>query len=793
MMIKLSMRSLCLMLILFTTITMIFAQDDTDNWQSVAISRDNFTQLAFVAEANLTNQYIWSEDLDVVFSPDSEYMVLYNFDDPYMAQYTVLRTRDASVLMTLDAPLGWVFLPDNQHLILVYADDTEEKQAIIQVWDIEMGEKKLEWAYAGWATVLMSPAGDRLAIEPADGGVIWVWSMDDVLQSADMPEPRLILSAPTDTQQLVGWTFSEDGQVLVVRYGLDVINDELLMIDNVLVTWDMTTGDEIARIPIPLDGYDVILNPTGTQVAYWGCEDYLPCSETDPISIQVLDLSTQSQVMHTDNILDVEPYIIQFTPDGTGLLVYTDASFTLWDISTSQVIHAYDTAYMELEPWGATISEDGAVLLTSARWLRDSQFIIFDVQTGSQIFSTSTPPRASSVNYYNHMFPNSKYVVSVDTYTHGATLQVIAVSVEASRVESDTTPISEQSPTIAISASVIGTTSQSMTAILDNAPETTCTIDGGTTILAVAHIEDNQLLAYTNSTQCEGLIRLANEAIIWEDDQQMSQLIQLSRTVPSDVDAIPNIALLGSLDTDEICENPSGSVEFPTHNPIKMYIHRKSQNSQTSRYFLWLFPEEQLELIPDRHISYTEDEVDVVLCIERLEILYDTASYRSSDGSTIQISRNRIDIQATLVTYPDGYIVTRQTFRGGEPDPFPQQTTALISINGTEPNKDDVITWAVAQISNGTLSSRTVVNVEGLNARSEPNTDSTVLSRLEYGTPVNLIGRNENGLWVVALLPDMSRGWVFIDLLKIASTTNVDDLPVLEGVPLEDMPLEIPR
>jgi len=323
--------------------------------------------------------------------------------------------------------------------------------------------------------------------------------------------------------------------------------------------------------------------------------------------------------------------------------------------------------------------------------------------------------------------------------------------------------------------SVLGTTSKTIIAVLDNTPETTCPIQRGITILAVAQMDENQLLAYTNSFLCEGLVRLVNDGIVWENDQQVNQLIHLSRDMPPVLNPEPNTPLLTGLDTDELCQNPSDWITFPTQRPIKVYIHQ------------WMHPEEGLEWIPNPSIPYREDEIDVVLCMKTMRVRYGIKNY-SDEGTLTPVSRNRIDIMATLVTYPSGDIVGRRILMGAEPPPFPRQTT-LLSIDGKSANTIEAIVWMVEQISDGAENARTVVNTYGLNVRSEPNPYSTVLGELDYGEPVNLIGRGIDVRWVVALLPDMSLGWVFTELLTIASTTDIYHLPVLEGVPLADMPL----
>lgn len=56
---------------------------------------------------------------------------------------------------------------------------------------------------------------------------------------------------------------------------------------------------------------------------------------------------------------------------------------------------------------------------------------------------------------------------------------------------------------------------------------------------------------------------------------------------------------------------------------------------------------------------------------------------------------------------------------------------------------------------------------------------------------MNLIARNEAGDWVVALLPDMTKAWLYVSLLQVATATDVNALPVVSG-PATDVPITLP-
>lgn len=68
------------------------------------------------------------------------------------------------------------------------------------------------------------------------------------------------------------------------------------------------------------------------------------------------------------------------------------------------------------------------------------------------------------------------------------------------------------------------------------------------------------------------------------------------------------------------------------------------------------------------------------------------------------------------------------------------------------------------------------VDVYRLNVRSAPNTNSLVLTVIEYGDIFPLIGRTEDNTWVQIQI-GLVRGWVFGELVIIA---NADEVATLQ-------------
>lgn len=79
------------------------------------------------------------------------------------------------------------------------------------------------------------------------------------------------------------------------------------------------------------------------------------------------------------------------------------------------------------------------------------------------------------------------------------------------------------------------------------------------------------------------------------------------------------------------------------------------------------------------------------------------------------------------------------------------------------------------------------VTADILNAREEPNTDSEIITKLEQGTMLPVLGRNVAGDWVMIALSDGTEAWLSAEWVE--STVPVETLPVKEIAPPTPTPV----
>lgn len=79
------------------------------------------------------------------------------------------------------------------------------------------------------------------------------------------------------------------------------------------------------------------------------------------------------------------------------------------------------------------------------------------------------------------------------------------------------------------------------------------------------------------------------------------------------------------------------------------------------------------------------------------------------------------------------------------------------------------------------------VTADILNARAEPNTDSEILTKLQQGTMLPVVGRNIAGDWVLITLSDGTEAWLSADWVELS--VPIDSLPIKEVAPPTETPV----
>ncbi len=279
-----------------------------------------------------------------------------------------------------------------------------------------------------------------------------------------------------------------------------------------------------------------------------------------------------------------------------------------------------------------------------------------------------------------------------------------------------------------------------------------CAIRPGENVMAVARTESDMLLVYASGNACEGQVWIPESAAVrWQAPGQLRSLPLIEE--PNNPNVITDLD-----DYNAICASASGNSSRAATDVETIYMPGA-----------WSF-------FPPRFVATSDTGVNAVVCLARVE-----ESLGICPNVRLRVERVQEVLTVTMVDYVTRSIIARETFPGERPD-CPAAVEEEMTVLGNPPNRETWQTWLISQME-GRASDRlrTVTRAFRLNARAEDSTRSDIYQVLDQGTPVNLIARNEDGDWVVALLPDMSQAWLFVELLYVAAQTNINDLPVVDG------------
>lgn len=300
-----------------------------------------------------------------------------------------------------------------------------------------------------------------------------------------------------------------------------------------------------------------------------------------------------------------------------------------------------------------------------------------------------------------------------------------------------------------------------------------CNVAVDDRVMAIARADSGAYYrVYTSSPSCEGVVWISSDAAIsWESD--------------SDLDRLPMLV---------VPETPTYLEELPEYRAIceAAASEDAEQSDATPDSLETLFLPGGWSFVPAEYVAESEDELDVVVCLTPIETEIEVCSVIEGE-ETVDVPRLQDDLVTTLVEFESEAIITTRRFEGGTPPSCPLEGTNLVEIHGSPPERRVWGAWVVGEMLGSEAdipSFRSYSVAQTLNARSEPTTNSTVLGRLGQETPINPIGRNEAGDWIVAILPDMSKAWLFVDLLNVAVQIDFDGLPVYD-VPAEEVPIPV--
>jgi hypothetical protein len=256
----------------------------------------------------------------------------------------------------------------------------------------------------------------------------------------------------------------------------------------------------------------------------------------------------------------------------------------------------------------------------------------------------------------------------------------------------------------------------------------------------------------------------ADSPVSWDDEDALADLVEVEAPegFPEPLTTLPNYS--------SVCDGATAFGRFPGTRPYKLFADRYSGSFDADA------------------LPTSTDEVDLVLCLEADEAVLQNCPY-TSNYKLVRVRRVTV---VKLVNYESGDIAVSNRFNGSMPDRCPQSyrfSTLTEYLRGDAAPSSDWLPWVERQLGSGTATapSRSIVNANGMNARSEATTASDVITTLAYGTPINIIARNEAGDWVVAILPDGTQAWLFVNLIRTG--VEIDSLPVADGA-AADVPIQ---
>ena len=109
--------------------------------------------------------------------------------------------------------------------------------------------------------------------------------------------------------------------------------------------------------------------------------------------------------------------------------------------------------------------------------------------------------------------------------------------------------------------------------------------------------------------------------------------------------------------------------------------------------------------------------------------------------------------------------------------PSPSET--LPPSKTPTPNSTPTEIFVSTGVSNGTI-----------NMRTGPDTLYPVLTQIAKGTELTLVGRNNDGTWLIIRTPDNQEGWVLTTLIE--TSIDISSLPITKAPPPPTLPPSIP-
>jgi WD40 repeat protein len=243
----------------------------------------------------------------------------------------------------------------------------------LQVWNVSTGQTLWSAEDSGlalWA-LAFSPDGKYLTSGNMDG-VTTLWDANT--------GKRIRQFTAQGLDEINGLTFSPDGKTLLAG------GTSLGIIETFAPIWDVESGREILRIPLPAPVFTVSFSPDSKYILTGG-------GGSEGIS-QLWNAQTGTKLREfTGNVA-------KFSPDGKFVVTVLGSTGFLWDVQTGKELRHFDGPADGMGP--LVYAPDGKTI-ASASW--DGSVRLWDVQTGQELRRYPQPAE------YIVFSPDGKYLV----------------------------------------------------------------------------------------------------------------------------------------------------------------------------------------------------------------------------------------------------------------------------------------------------------------------------------------------------------------------------------------------
>jgi WD40 repeat protein len=286
---------------------------------------------------------------------------------------TVLHIWDratARIAARIQVPAGYIwdaaFAPDGEHVFTATSNDDRA----LRLWSLPPSGKKPPDEVVveppikeGKGRIWKHPGPvRRLAVSPNGTKVLTSCWDQPVVRLYDVKSGKLIHELRGHANNVGAVAFSPDG-----KHAVSVSDDPKTSV----IRWDLETGKEIRRCPLPGQVWHVALHPNGKWAAAAGSD-----------GVFLFDLNTIN-LLRKGSLLQQQRHVqwVQFTRDGKELLLAGDAgSLGLWNTDTEELVQAF---VGHKDPvFSAVLSPDGRFVLSGSQ---DATVRLWNRNTGKEV------------------------------------------------------------------------------------------------------------------------------------------------------------------------------------------------------------------------------------------------------------------------------------------------------------------------------------------------------------------------------------------------------------------------